>query len=280
MAQKFKKIPKIAETQGSNFGNYSEANGGGSPKGGVWGGQSGRVGWENRKQAGEVKEGESRKEQPRDKAGHFTYNSVNGKETLYPGRGDTVNPLLTGGDGTIHISDVVDKRTGQTKQGIKSQFAQKSGAYYDKWKSVFYQKGSELITKQGKKFTTKLASDDVWEIGRRNWDAKKGEFKDEGKTFEKGKVGAPSKAQKQAMAFAKKNKEETFVKTPDGAIKVKGDQALPDMEKALKKVTGSQLKHSPAQIKAVRDLAASKGLDFSAYTDEQIDQIVDQYISF
>ena len=63
--QNFKKIASIKDTEGSGFGQYSEANGGGSPKGGVFGGQSGRVGWDERVQRGEVKDSEHRSDQPR-----------------------------------------------------------------------------------------------------------------------------------------------------------------------------------------------------------------------
>ena len=80
--QRFKKQlkakPSIKDTEGGNFGGYEEALGGGTPKGGIWGGRDGRVGWDNRVKAGETGH---REEQPRTSDGKFTYNSVNGKET-------------------------------------------------------------------------------------------------------------------------------------------------------------------------------------------------------
>ena len=265
MAKKFKKMPKIAEAEDSGFGQYQEALGGGSPKGGIWGGSNGRIGWEERKKMGEVKEGEDRQSQPRDKSGHFTYNSVNGKETKYPGRGETVNPLLTGGDGTIKIDDV------------KSQFTAKSGDLYDKYKDKWYQKGSEKITLQGKKYVTKLSNEDIWEIGRKSWDIKKGELSGESGTFEQSKSGRSTKFEKAAKALTKKTGQEQFVKSDTGAIQVKGEQAEKAYKKLTADATGSKLKHSPAQIAAYRKLMEQKhGKEIvDQFTDEQIDQVIE-----
>ena len=268
MAKKFKKISKIADTEGSGFGTYNEANGGGSPKGGIWGGANGRVGWDERVKNGEVGEGESRQDQPRTADGKFTYNSVNGKETKYAGRGETVNPLLTNGENGIKIEDV------------KKQFEAKSGQLYDRFKSNFFQKKSMKVTKEGKKYVIKISSDDLWDIGKRTWDVSKGEFKGESDTWNETKKGNPGKAGSAAKAIAKKTNSEQYVKNEKGEIMKKGENAMANMAKALKiSKSDSQLIHSPAQIQQVRDMAASEGYDFSQFTDEQIDQLVDQFFT-
>ncbi len=268
MAKKFKKIGKISETENSGFGEYSEANGGGSPKGGSWGGRSGRVGWQNRIDSGEVKDGESRQDQPRTSDGKFTYNSVNGKETKYESRGKTVNPLLTGGENGIKIEDV------------KKEFSAKSGSLYNRFKGNFYEKKSMKVTKEGKKYTIKISSDDIWEIARGTWDVSKGELKGESEVWSETKKGAPGKQGAAAKAYAKKTNSEQYVKNERGEIAKKGENAMANMAKALKtSKSDSQLIHSPAQIKQVRDMAAAEGYDFSQFTDEQIDQLVDQFFT-
>ena len=215
----FKKLTSIKDTEGGNFGNYDEANGGGSPKGGVWGGQSGRVGWDERQKAGELKQGDHRQDQPRDNQGHFTYNSVNGKETKYESRGKTVNPLLTGGDGTILIEDA------------KKQFASKSGSLYDKYKDKWYQKGSELISKNGRKYNVKISANDIWEIARVSFDIKTGSFAYENDNFGETKTGRRSKDEKESIKDARKAFIEFFLLCSKFFQRIKGN-ILPVHEKA------------------------------------------------
>ena len=217
MASKFKRMNGIKDTEGGNFGNYEEYNGGGSPKGGVWGGANGRVGWDQRKKQGEVKEFEHRKGQPRTKDGKFTYNSVNGKETEYESRGKTVNPLLTGGKNGIMIEDV------------EKQFEAKEGSLYDKYKDKWYQKGSEKVTKEGRKYVVKLSSEDIWEIARRSFDIEKGGFDIEDKNWDETKRGRPSAKEAEAKVGAKKEKGEVFVKDKEGGI---GTRKFSDEEKS------------------------------------------------
>lgn len=270
MAKKFKKMASIKETEGGNFGNYEEYNGGGSPKGGIWGGRNGRVGWDERQKQGEVSESEHRENQPRTSDGKFTYNSVNGKETKYDGRGETVNPLLTGGKNGIKIDDV------------KNEFQAKSGNLYDKYKDKWYQKGSMKVTKEGKKYVIKISSDDIWEIARKSFDISKGEFGGESKTFEQTKAGAPGKFGTAAKAEAKKTGQEQYVKTGEGAIaKFKDADGAAKMAKRLgKSKDTAQLTHSPAQINQVRNMMLKAGYDISGITDEQIDAVVDEFIQF
>lgn len=212
----FKKMTSIKDTEGGNFGNYKENNGGGTPRGGVWGGKNGRVGWDEREKSGELPQNAHRKEQPRTNDGKFTYNSVNGKETKYESRGETVNPLLTGGENGVYIEDV-DKR-GKTHDGVKSQFANKKGDLYDKYKDKWYQKDSKLITKEGRKYKVKLSANDIWEIARVSFDVKKGSFTYEDENFNKSKAGRRSRDDKTAMQNARKDNAEQFVKSNSGGI--------------------------------------------------------------
>lgn len=278
MAKKFRKMASIKDTEGGNFGQYEESNGGGTPKGGVWGGTDGRVGWEKRKKQGEVKEGENRQEQPRTADGKFTYNSVNGKETVYESRGETVNPLLTNGENGVYIKDHANKR-GSFKEGVETQFQNKSGELYDKYKDKWATKGAEKITKEGKKFHTVIAKENIFEIARRSFDIKTGMFEGEAEQWSEKKKGAPSNIEKAARKEAQKSGQETYVKTPTGAIAIKGDSSAANFKKALGKANKSSLKHTPEQIQQVRDIMAQQGQDISQATDEQIDQIMDQYFT-
>ena len=213
MANKFKKVTPIKDTEGGNFGGYSEDLGGGTPVGGIWGGQSGRVGWAKRGAPGH------RQEQPRTKDGKFTYNSVNGKETKYESRGETVNPLLTDGENGIYIKDF-DKK-GRKHEGIEKQFEEKKGKLYDKYKNKLWTRNVELITKEGRKYQVKLSNESIWNIARKSFDISKGEFTGESSTFDTSKTGRHGAQEKQAIAEARKNKAETFVKSAQDSNAIK-----------------------------------------------------------
>lgn len=209
MAKNFKKMTSIKDTEGGNFGGYKENLGGGTPVGGVWGGPSGRVGWDERGRPGH------RQEQPRTKDGKFTYNSVNGKETIYESRGKTVNPLLTGGENGVYIDE------------MEKQFSEKKGNLYEKYKGKLWQRNAELITKEGSKYKVKLSNESIWNIARKSFDISKGEFTGESSTFETSKSGRHGKEEKAAIAEARKGKGETLVKSasdPD-ALKQNAGQA-------------------------------------------------------
>lgn len=250
---KFKKLAAIKDTEGGNFGNYKEGNGGGTPRGGVWGGQNGRVGWSEREKSGELPNGAHREEQPRTKDGKFTYNSVNGKETKYESRGETVNPLLTEGQNGIYINDV-DKR-GKVHDGVKSQFARKSGSLYDKYKDKWYRKGDELATKEGKKFKIKLSANDIWEIARVSFDIKKGAFNYEQENWDESKKGRHSKDEKAAMQGAKKANQAQFVANPTGGIQQKKG-AQPGQQLS----TGIPFQINPSIISKFRKMQAVKAM--------------------
>ena len=244
MANKgFKKITSIKDTEGGNFGNYDEAKGGGSPKGGVWGGRSGRVGWDERQKAGELKQGDHRQDQPRTNDGKFTYNSVNGKETKYESRGETVNPLLTGGENGIKIEDA------------KKQFADKKGSLYDKYKDKWYQAGSELITKNGRKYNVKLSQNDIWEIARISFDIKTGAFAMENENFHNVKTGRRSQGEKQAIAQARNAKQETFVQNAQGGIAQK-----PGSQPGQQLSTGIQFQLNPGIIAKFKKMQQIKAM--------------------
>lgn len=235
----FKKLTPIKDTEGGNFGGYEEANGGGTPRGGVWGGKDGRVGWGEREKAGELPQGAHREEQPRTNDGKFTYNSVNGKETKYESRGKTVNPLLTGGENGVKIEDV------------KNEFKNKQGSLYDKYKDKWYQKGSELITKEGRKYSVKISANDIWEIARVSFDINKGAFNYESENFDETKLGRRSKDEKASIQQAKQNKGETFVQSsaPAGGIAQK-----PGSQPGQRLSTGIVFQLNPSVIARFRRL--------------------------
>lgn len=279
----------IKDTEGGNFGGYSEELGGGTPVGGHFGGESGRVGWDKRGRPGH------REEQPRTNDGKFTYNSVNGKETVYDGRGKTVNPLLTGGKNGVYIDDVKDKQGNVVQQGVKSQFQQKSGSLYDQYKGKFYQQKSMMASKEGKKkYVIKLSANDIWECAKYSINAKTGEFDTsksskaqkagltaEAHNWDETKKGAPGKLGQAAKKEAKQTQAEQFVKTEDGAIaRFKDNNAAAGMAGKLGIKKNPQLQHTPSQISQARKIMLQAGFDTSAFTDEQIDAVMDQYISF
>lgn len=244
--KQLKSTPKIAETAGSNFGNYKEENGGGTPKGGVWGGTDGRVGWAERESRGEVSGSDHRESQPRTKDGKFTYNSVNGKETKYESRGETVNPLLTGGKNGIKIST------------MKKQFTDKSGELYDTYKGYHWTKGSEKVSGtwgKGGKLHTAISKQDIWDIARVSWNIEKGEFTGESEAWET-KRGARSQAAKRAVKKAGKSHHEEFVKDDDGGLKrdasVNADGARPTT--GIKFKFPSSITKKIYELKKVRDI--------------------------
>lgn len=202
----FKKMTSIKDTEGGNFGNYKENNGGGTPRGGIWGGKNGRVGWDEREKSGELPQNAHREDQPRTNDGKFTYNSVNGKETKYESRGETVNPLLTGGKNGVKIDDA------------KQQFANKQGNLYDQYKDKWYQKGSKVVDKEGKKYKVKLSANDIWEIARVSFNLQTNAFTYEPENFNVSKSGRHSKEEKTAIQEAKKAKGAQFVKSNAGGI--------------------------------------------------------------
>ena len=310
MATKQQTKKGIKDTEGGNFGGYDEYNGGGSPKGGIWGGTNGRVGWKKRENMGEVKQSEHRQGQPRTNDGKFTYNSVNGKETKYESRGETVNPLLTGGKNGVKISDV------------EAQFKAKKGTLYDKYKNDWYERGSERVSKDGRKYKVQLANDAIWNIAKRSFDVSKGEFTGESTTFAESKKGARGKDEKAAIAEARKAKaSEQFVKSANGGIKQHGNVAaaqpgntgiqfqmhpsvlkrialarLASTQAGMQSIVSGQagpkiqaagtagtvtskptaqltLAHSPEQIKALRNVLTKMGKDVSKFTDQQIDNM-------
>lgn len=213
---------KIEETEGSNFGNYSESTGGGKP----FSTSNTRTTREN----GKYRQANNKTNQPRTDDGKFTYKSVNGKsiDPQYgPSRGKTVNPLLTGGENGIKIEDV------------EKQFENKQGDIWDKYKDKWYRKGSEKILGGRADYRTRIAGESIWEIARQRYDEVNKEFggkivwdssakmwvaTDEGKesdTFKEVKKGRSSKEELAAKTQASKTgKEADVVDVKTGSIKL------------------------------------------------------------
>lgn len=230
----FKKMTSIKDTENGNFGGYDEYNGGGSPKGGIWGGADGRVGWSQREKQGEIKQGEHRENQPRTNDGKFTYNSVNGKETKYESRGETVNPLLTGGKNGIKIEDV------------ETQFKNKQGSLYDKYKDKWYRRGDKRVSKEGRKHKIQVANESIWNIAKKSFDLSNNELTGESTTWSN-KKGSHSNVEKQAISQARANKEEQFVANPNGGIAQHTGQ-LPNQPA---QTTGAQFTFHPSVLKRI-----------------------------
>ena len=208
---KFQK-KKIQDFENSNFGNYKEGvGGGGSPQPGDPSKHGHGVNSDHRKANNDTM-------QPRTNDGKFTYKSVNGQsiDPKYgPSRGKTVNPLLTGGENGIKISDV------------EQEFSAQSGAIWDKFKDKWYQKGSEyMLLSQGKghkaDWSTRVAGEAIWEVAKERYDKVKGEFQGESKIFEEAKKGKLGKEEQAAKQLAQSTgKEQAVIDQPSGAIKVK-----------------------------------------------------------
>ena len=285
---KFQK-KKIQDFENSDFGNYKEGvGGGGSPQPGDPSKHGHGVNSDHRKANNDTM-------QPRTSDGKFTYKSVNGQsiDPKYgPSRGKTVNPLLTGGENGIKISDV------------EQEFSAQSGAIWDKFKDKWYQKGSEyMLLSQGKghkaDWSTRVAGEAIWEVAKERYDKVKGEFKGESKIFEEAKKGKLGKEEQAAKQLAQSTGEEqAVIDQSSGAIKVKPGtvQNFPSQPVAPAPTpgkapsvsvgipsapsVGSQLTHTKAQLDSARKVLSDAGVDTSGYTDEQLDQVVDQYIDF
>lgn len=223
MAAKYQK-KKIQDENNSGFGKYREDTGGGHPF------EKGNSNTRTTKENGKIRKDENNSSQPRTDDGKFTYNSVNGKDIKYgeKSRGKTVNPLLTGGENGIKIDDVVDKDGNLKEEGVKTQFKNQSGEYWDKYKDKWYQKGGEMVLPTGKKFTTRVSSDAIWDVARRKYNVSKGEFTGESKVFDESKKGGASLDEKAAKQKAQQTGEEqAVIDSNTGGIKVKGGQPAP-----------------------------------------------------
>lgn len=193
---------KIQDTEGGNFGGYTEDTGGGHPF------NAGDSNTRTTKKNGQYRKDNNDTMQPRTDDGKFTYKSVNGKsiDPQYgPSRGKTVNPLLTGGKNGVKIEDV------------EKQFAEEKGDIWDEYKDKWYREGGEAIVNGLK---VKVAGQAIWDTAK-EYDMVKGEFKGyhEGKkeyvqesdTWNETKKGRRSMAMKTALQKAKKMKESQFV---------------------------------------------------------------------
>lgn len=253
MATKDKNQPKIQETEGGGFGEYKESVGGGHVF--AAGDSNTRTTRENGKTR--EKENPSTK-QPRDKFGHFTYKSANGQEIdpkYGPSRGKTVNPVLTGGDGTIKIDEV------------EKQFSQEKGAYWDKFKSKWYEKGGEIVSGDLK---TKVAADAVWNVAK-EYNKDLGEFKGEGEVFSS-KSGKKSKEEAAATQKAKKEGKYQYVYSKDksGEDKIKSYKKKLVEPSAPKAEPEAPVAPAPAEETPA---PAPKAEYVSKYSDEQLGKV-------
>jgi len=199
-------VKKIQETEGSGFGEYKESTGGGHPF------EAGNSNTRTTQENGKLRQSENagKTNQPRDLGGRFTYKSVNGQsiDPKYgPSRGKTVNPLLTGGDGTIKIEDV------------EKQFGSQSGSYWDKYKDKWHQAGGKVVTEG---LQTKISAEEIWNLAKKKYDTVKGEFEGESENWQT-KTGAKSAAEKAAIEKVKATKQQQNpIDVSTGAIETKG----------------------------------------------------------
>lgn len=299
MAKKNYVKKKIENTQDSGFGKYQEAvGGGGSPKPNNPAQRAPGVNSSYRKSNNDTM-------QPRTSDGKFTYKSVNGEsiDPKYgPSRGKTVNPLLTGGENGIKISDV------------EQQFSGQSGTYWDKYKDKWYQKGGEIVTTD---FKTRVAADAIWNVAKRRYDSVKGEFEMESSVFDQTKRGIKSQDEKAALQKVQATGQEAeVIDKTTGGIKIKPGTVIPKTLPTNKQPqpgaqptptpvipntptqqpnqqptqqqtttapninTTAKLLHTPQQLQAARQILKNYGVDTTNVTDEQLDGIVDDYIDF
>lgn len=205
MASKNFQKKKIQDTENSGFGNYQEGvGGGGSPEAKDPQQRAPGVNSSYRKQNNDTM-------QPRTDDGKFTYKSVNGQsiDPKYgPSRGKTVNPLLTGGENGVKIEDV------------ETEFANQSGAYWNKYKDSWYQKGGEVVTSGD--FKTRVAGEAIWNVAKRSYNEVDGEFQSESSVFSETKKGRRSKEENAARQKAlASGEEQAVINQSTGGIKVK-----------------------------------------------------------
>lgn len=210
MANKNFQKKKIQDAKDSGFGNYKE---------GVGGGGSPRAKDPTKRAPGvnsNYRQSNNNTMQARTKDGKFTYKSVNGEsiDPKYgPSRGKTVNPLLTGGENGIKIEDV------------ENEFIDQKGAYWDKYKDKWYNKGGEFVV--GNDWKVRVAGDAIWNVAKRRYDSVKGEFVGESEVFSETKKGRPGKDEAAAKQKAQASGEEqAVIDQKTGGIKLKPGTVL------------------------------------------------------
>lgn len=214
-----KSFKKIQDTEGSGFGEYDEDTGGGKP----FGTSNTRTTREN----GKYRQANNDTLQPRTNDGKFTYKSVNGQsiDPKYgPSRGKTVNPLLTGGKNGIMIEDVKDKQGNTVQKGVKTQFAEKQGEIWEKYKDKWYVKGSEKIDPST--FKTHVAGKAIWEIAQQRYDQVKQMFGGEIEWDENAKewVATEKGGEDTVFSEVKKGKPSEEEKTAKQAAYASGEE--------------------------------------------------------
>lgn len=277
---KFQK-KKIQDTKNSNFGHYSEDTGGGIPF------DKGNTNTRTTQENGKLRKANNDTMQPRTDDGKFTYKSVNGQSInpkYGPSRGKTVNPLLTEGENGIYIDDV------------ESQFANKKGKYWDKYKDKWYQGGGEyMLMSQGKHhkadFATRVAGDAIWNVAKRIYNKVTGEFGGiigEGKesdVFKQGKKGARTAEEQAAYQKAQQTGEEqAVIDKSSGGIKLKPGTVLPVPQPAPQPRTTGQSPIAPSvggnqpgaqpTLSAGSNVSAIENADYTPkYSDEDLNDV-------
>ena len=258
MAKNKSDQPKIQETEGGGFGEYKEGVGGGHPF------SKGDSNTRTTKANGKLREKENPSTmQARTADGRFTYKSVNGQQIdpkYGPSRGKTVNPVLTGGKNGVMIDDV------------KEQFGSESGSYWDKYKSKWYEKGGEIVSKDLK---TKVAAEAVWEVAK-EYNKELGEFKGESEVFSS-KSGKKGKEEQAAAEKAKKEGKYQYVYKKDKA----GEDAIKSYKKKVQEPKPAEEQpvapapEAPAPQPAPAPKAEPKAEYVSKYSDEEYQKVSD-----
>ena len=238
-------VKKIQDYEDSGFGKYKESTGGGHPF------EAGNSNTRTTQENGKLRQSENagKTNQPRDNQGHFTYKSVNGQsiDPKYgPSRGKTVNPLLTGGDGTIKIEDV------------EQQFGSQSGSYWDKYKDKWHTSGGKVVT-QG--LQTKISAQEIWNLAKKKYDTVKGEFEGESENWQT-KTGKKSTAEKAAIEKVQATgQQQNPIDVHTGAIETKGGLKAKMQEFA-------KAKKEPEQPK-VEEKVQEQGQSYVSEEDKQ-----------
>ena len=288
-------VQKIQDTEGGNFGKYQEGTGGGHPF------EAGNTNTRTTRENGKKRQAENPKtNQPRTADGKFTYKSVNGKsiDPKYgPSRGKTVNPLLTGGDNGVYIREstydhdvysngyLIHKK-GETikasEHNVEEDFAEQSGAYWDKYKDKWYETGGKIITVD---LSTQVSSDAIWEQAKKAYNEELKEFMGESEDWFETKFGKKSKTEQAAIEQVQKTGKQAPVIGADGGIEkyVKGgNKAVKDFIQSKKQPVSAPVSQpskpaepvsAPAQAPVKEDKPWGKT---GTFTESQKDAFVEE----
>lgn len=191
-------------------------------------------------------------EQPRTDDGKFTYNSVNGKDTKYEGRGKTVPPTLTGGKNGIYIDEEVADEKGKMS----------ARDFYKGENYIPFEKGDKIAFK-GKVKTLTVGQFQIAQGYGENMTA--GKFIDESyeKIMKSRGVGRYSKQEKAAAKASEKAKTPVGVAAKEDEGRAK-DVKYMESEKAKEEAEAKAKEETKAkseQRKAEKEKYASEDED-------------------